>query len=385
MMKPRLVTPGPAMVPPDVLLELAKPVGHHRTPENQAAIAEVVEGLKVVFATQNPIVILTSSGTGAMEAAVANVLRPGQKAIVASAGKFGERWVELCRAFGVQTIHVQEEYGKAVPPPQVANALAEHRDAGAVFCTLSETSTGVGHDIEGMGRVVALSPALFVVDGISGVGAMECRTDEWGIDLLAVGSQKALMLPPGLAFLSVSPKARTRIEAAGPGPAYYFDLRKALGSAAKNDTPFTPAHTLIASLVHSLRRLRQEGIEQVWLRTRAMSQAMLAGIGALGLSSFAERPATALTAIAVPTGIDAAAWTKVLERKFGLKVAGGQGELKGRIIRIAHMGYMDPLDVVGIVAALEWSLAELGHPVESGKAVAAATRVFADWLATQRR
>lgn len=377
MRKNRLVTPGPMMAPPEALLELARPVIHHRTPETKALMSAALDGLKKVLVTKNDVVILTSSGTGAMEAAVANFVGRQDKAIVLTAGKFGERWVDLCRAYGAETIVVEEPYGKAIPPERAAAALKEHPDCTAVYCTLSETSTGVAHDIEAIGKIVARTEALFAVDGISGVGAVECRTDDWHIDLLAVGSQKALMLPPGLAFLSVSGKAKQRLERGDAAPAFYFDLKKALKSAAEADTPFTPAHTLVAALVVCLQQILEDGIEQVWRRTATLSRSMSAAAQALGVQTLAERPAAGLTAFVAPAGVDASRWSKLLESKYGLKVAGGQGSLKGKIIRIAHMGYMDAIDVVGIVAALEWSLAELGHPVEIGKAVAAATRALA--------
>lgn len=380
MRKYRLVTPGPAMAPAEALLELAKPIRHHRTAENKALIAEALQKLKEVFVTTGDVVIFTSSGTGAMEAAVANVIKPGDKAIAVVAGKWGERWAELLKTFGANLVVLEEPYGKTCTPERIADTLAKHPDTVAVYSTLSETSTGVGLDIEGIGKVIAKTPALHVVDGISGIGAMECRVDAWGVDLLAVGSQKALMLPPGLAFLSVSAKAKKVVESRPTPPTYYFNLKKALKSAAENDTPYTPAHTLIAALVQCLRMMLETGIENVWKQTSLMSRATLAAVDALGLKSLAERPSTALTVIVAPDGVDAGAWLKLLEKKYALKAAEGQGSLKGKIIRVAHMGYMDPIDVLGIVAALEWSLLELGYRTEPGKAVAAASKVFAEGL-----
>lgn len=376
-MKYRLVTPGPSMVPDETLLTLAEPVRHHRTAENKAVMAEALALLKEVFCTKNDVAIFASSGTGAMETAVANIVRPGEKAIAVSAGKWGERWCELCRAFGANLVELKTEYGKVVTPGQIAAALAEHPDTVAVYTQLSETSTGVAHDIAGIGEVVKKTPALLAVDGISGIGALECQTDDWGVDLLAVGSQKALMMPPGLAFIAVSEKAKKVMDGKPSPPTYYFDLKKYLAKAADNDTPYTPAHTLIAAQVKSLRLMVNEGMENIWQQARTMSRAMLAAVETLGLQPFAEVPATGLTTIRVPAGIDGAVWPKLLEQKYGVKVAGGQGSLKNTIIRVAHMGYVDALDVVGIVAALEWSLTELGHPVEPGAAVAAATKVFA--------
>lgn len=378
MKKPRLVTPGPMMAPPETLLELAKPVFHHRTPQARTLIQEAMDGLRQLFLTKNDVVILTCSGTGALEASVVNAVRPGQTAIVLTAGKFGERWVQLCQSCGAQTVVVEEPYGKAISPERVAAVLSTHPTAVAVFATLCETSTAVTHDVAAIGRIVAESPAILAIDGISGIGADECRVDAWGIDLLAVGSQKALMLPPGLAFLAVSEKAKQRLNACGATTAYYFDLRKALASAAESDTPFTPAHTLIAALVSSLRMILSEGVESIWRQTKQMSRAVLAAVHALGLRSLAERPSAGVTAIHAPDGTSADDWSKLLERKYAVKVAGGQGSLKGRIIRIAHMGYIDPIDVVGIIAALEWSLVDMGVSIDLGSGVAAATRVFAE-------
>src|SRR5262245_19717720 len=226
MLKPRLFTPGPTPVPEETLLELAKPVTYHRTPEQKKVLAEVLEDLKYVYQTKNDVIVLTGSGTGGMEAAVSNVLAPGKKAILLTAGRWGERWRGIMKGFGVTVISVEMPYGKAIPPAQLEDALAKHPDAVAVFATLSETATGVGHDIEAFGRIVAKTPALLVVDGISGLGAMECRTDDWHIDICVAGSQKALMMPPGLAYVAVSAKAWQVIEANTAAKNFYFDLKR---------------------------------------------------------------------------------------------------------------------------------------------------------------
>jgi aspartate aminotransferase-like enzyme len=380
MMKYRLVTPGPAMVPEESLLELARPVRHHRTAENKKTIAEALAALKQVFATKNDVALITGSGTAAMEMAVGNVVKPGDTTIVLSAGKWGERWQELCKTFGANLVVVSTPYGKTPTPEMLAKALQEHPNAVAVFATLSETSTGIAMEIPALGKLVAGTKALFVVDGISGVGAAECRTDEWNIDLLAVGAQKALMLPPGLAYLAVSPKAKAVVEANPHPPTYYLNLKSYLKSLADSDTPYTPAHTLIGAQVLSLRRLLDEGMENVWARTRLLAAALTAAAKALGLELFADRPSVSLTVLKVPDGVDGPKWEKLLETKYGVKCAGGQGELKGKIVRFAHMGYVDAFDVVSMAAGLEWSLAELGRPVEFGVAVAAASRVLGDGL-----
>jgi len=375
MRKPRLMTPGPAMVPEDVLLELARPVIHHRSDEAKEVITEVITGLKEVFATKNDVLILTASGTGAMETAAVNTVPPGGKALVLNAGYFAARWGHICKAFGINAISLEIEWGQPVDPDRVAEALRQHPDTVCVMGTLSETSTGTGHPIESIGRVVARTPAVFAVDGISGVGAMECRTDEWGIDLLCVGSQKALMLPPGLAFVAVSPKAWAKIDSFD-SHSFYFNLKAARKKIKDFDTPYTPAHTLILALRTALRRIKQEGIENVLERHRRMSEACQAGISALGLDLFSSRPAEGLTAFCVPAGLKDSQIRTTLSDRFGIYTVGGQDKLKGKIIRIGHMGYTDEIDVIGTLAALEMALAELGYDFEPGRGVTAAQQVL---------
>jgi aspartate aminotransferase-like enzyme len=369
------MTPGPAPVPEDVLLDLARPVIHHRSAEAKRVIAEAVAGLKEVFLTSGDVLILTSSGTGAMEAAVVNTVPRGGKALVLDAGHFANRWAVIARTFGIEPVCLETEWGRAVDPRRVENALKAHPDVAAVFGTLSETSTGTAHPIAEIGRVVAGTEALFVVDGISGVGAMECRTDDWGIDVLCVGSQKALMLPPGLAFVAVSKKAWSRIDAFEPA-SFYFNLKAARRAMLDSDTPYTPAHTMVLALRTALNRLRAEGLENVWRRHDRMSESCRAGVRALGLELFSSNPAEGMTVFRVPEGLKDADIRSALAERFGVTVVGGQGRLKGQIIRIGHLGYMDELDVVAGLAALEMVLADLGWDVEPGAAVTAAQRVL---------
>lgn len=378
MPRRRLMTPGPTQVPEDARLVLARQVTHHRTPEFRRLLAEVVEGLQYVFQTQNDVLVLTSSGTGAMEAAVASVVPRGGKAIVLESGKFSERWRKIAEAFGIEVVRHQVAWGDPFDAGDVARLLAAHPDAVAVYTTLSESSTGVGHDIEAIGRVVAPARALLVVDAISGAGAMECRTDAWGIDILVVGSQKALMLPPGLAFLAVSPAAWQQIESI-PRQAFYFDLVAYRRAMAEGDTPYTPAAPLVAALAENLRTIRAQGIEAIWRRAELLGRATRAGAEALGLALFARRPAAGLTAVCVPDGIDAGAFLNRLESRFGVKLAGGQGPAKGKIVRIAHMGIIDELDILGTIAAIELVLVEMGRSVKLGAGVAAASRVIAEF------
>lgn len=378
MIKPRLFTPGPTPVPEETLLELAKPVTYHRTPEQRQILGDVMEDLKYVFRTKNPVLVLTCSGTGGMEAAVSNVLAPGDKAILLSAGRWGERWRGILKAFGVNVIMVEAPYGKAIPPADLEKALQQHPDAVAVFATLSETSTGVGHDVEGYGRVVAKSPTLLIVDGISGLGAMECHVDDWQIDIMVSGSQKALMMPPGLAYVSVSDKAWKRIEGNTSSKAFYLDLKRYKAKVPENDTPFTPANTLIKAQRLSLKRIRAEGIENLWARHAKLGAAARAAIKAMNLNNFAERPNNAMTVITVPGGIDGNAFLGKLEKQYGYKLANGQDTLKGKIWRLSHMGYCDAFDVIGAISALELVLSEMGHKFEVGAGVAAAQRVLAE-------
>jgi serine---pyruvate transaminase len=375
-MKPRLFTPGPTPVPEETLLELAKPVTYHRTAEQKQVFADVMADLKYVFQTESTVIVLTSSGTGGMEAAVSNVIGPGQKAILLTAGRWGERWKGVLKAFGANTILVEQPYSKAIPPEMLANALKEHPDTVCVYGTLSETSTGVGHDVAGYGQVTAGTKTLLAIDAISGLGAMECRVDAWGIDLCVSGSQKALMMPPGLGYVAVSDKAWQHIESQSQTRSFYFDLKRYKAKIAENDTPFTPANTLIKAQRHSLKRIRAEGIENLWKRHADMARATRAAVAALGLELYAERPNNGLTVIKVPAGLDGSAILKTMEKQFGFKWADGQDHLKGTIWRLSHMGYCDAFDVLGAIAALERTLHAAGYPLTPGAGVAAFQQAF---------
>lgn len=377
MPKKRLMTPGPTQVPEAALLAMARQVGHHRTPEFIQLFADVLEGLKYVFQTGGDVVVLACSGTGAMEAAAMNVVPRGAKAIVLEAGVFAERWTHICRSYGINVVRYQVEFGQAVDPAEVAKLLKQHPDAAAVFGTLMESSTGVVHDVQAIGEIVSATPALFVVDAISGAGVVECRTEAWGVDVLVVGSQKALMLPPGLGFLTVSQKAWQQIERIEP-QGFYFDLRHYRKKLqAGPETPWTPAHTLVGALAENLKLIRGEGIEHVWRRFATIAEATRAGVRAMGLEVFAVRPAAGMTSVRVPDELDASIFLKRLENRFGVKLASGQMHLKGKIFRIAHMGIIDELDVIGTLAAMEMVLQELGMTVTLGAGVIAAMSIIA--------
>ncbi len=376
MRKDYLLTPGPSAVPAQVLLAMAHPVFHHRTPRFQAILADALSRSRRVLMTENPVAILASSGTGAMEAAVANLASRGRKALTVEGGKFGERWGELCTAFGFEHEAIKVEWGRAVDPKIVEEKLAADDSIAAVFATHCETSTGVMNDIKALGEVVSKTKAVLVVDAVSSAGACELRTDEWKIDVVCVGSQKGLMLPPGLALISVSAKAQALIEATENRRAYYFDLVKAMKSAAKDDTPYTPALTLVIGLNEALKMIEEEGVEELFARHALLSSAVRAGVQALGLELFAERPSTSVTSVRLPEGVDGVALVKTLRDVEGVAFAGGQADLKGKIIRIATMGYCGKFDVILGLGALEMGLAQAGVKVELGSGVRAAEEVL---------
>lgn len=377
MNKELLLTPGPSQVPPEVLMRLAEPVFHHRTPRFKRIYKKVLERLQRVFLTSNETAVFTSSGTGAMEAAVVNVIPPGKKVLTIEGGKFGERWGEICDAFGIEHKSIPLEWGKAVDPHDVAAALEEDKDIVAVCATLCETSTGVEHPIEALGKAVAKTDAILMVDGISGAGACELRVDAWHVDILVVGSQKALMLPPGLAVITVSEKTKKLMVQVEKPPTYYFKLKAALKKAADADTPYTPALTLIYALETSLKMIEDEGIENVFERHKRLAKACREGVKAMGLEIFPERPSAALTCVLMPEGVDGDAVRKVMEKEYGIMVAGGQEQMKGRIIRIAHMGYVGEGDVMLALLALELALKKKGVDTPAGAGVKAAQEVFA--------
>jgi aspartate aminotransferase-like enzyme len=370
-----LLTPGPTPLPPQVREALARPMIHHRTSTYRAVFKRVLQGMQMVMQTTQSVVALTSSGTGAMEAAVVNLCSPGDQAIVILGGKFAERWQHLCGVYGVKVITVPVAYGEAVDPQQVARALSEHPQVKTVFATLCETSTGVVHDIRAIAAVTRSSPAVLIVDAISGLGAEACETDAWGIDVLVTGSQKALMLPPGLAFLSLSERAWRLAERTNT-PRFYYDLRLYRQALKQADSPFTPGVALIVALDEALQVIRAQGLPQILARCALMAQATRAGAQALGLEVFSKRPANAVTAIRVPTGLDGRELIRRMAEASRVRVAGGQADLAGMIVRIAHMGAITPEDVLAGLAALEEALTFLGHAVDAGVAVRTAQAVF---------
>jgi aspartate aminotransferase-like enzyme len=376
MRKSYLLTPGPTPLPPQVCQVLARPIIHHRTPQFQAVLKEATEGLKYVFQTANDVFILTSSGTGVMEAAVANLLSSGDTALTIQGGKFGERWTELCQAYAVNTEVIDVEWGKAVDPAEIQKRLKAEPKIKAVFTTLCETSTGVTNDIEAIGKVIENTEAALVVDAISGLGAIDLKTDAWFCDTVVSGSQKGLMLAPGLGFISVSPKAWKLIEAS-KSPKYYFDLKKAKKALDKTDTPFTPAISLIVALNESLKMMKQEGLENIFLRHKKMAEATRAAAKALGLELYAPTAASdVVTAVKVPKELDGEKLVKTMRDNYNVTIAGGQDELKGKVFRIAHMGYIEEFDIIVAISCLEKVLAQMGYKFNLGSGVKAAEEIF---------
>ncbi|MDD5594859.1 MAG: alanine--glyoxylate aminotransferase family protein [Candidatus Omnitrophica bacterium] len=376
MRKSYLLTPGPTPLPPQVRAAMARPIIHHRTPQFQAILKEVTEGLKYIFQTSGDVFILTSSGTGAMEAAVINLLSCGDTALIVQGGKFGERWTEICKSYAINTEIIDVEWGKAVNPQEIEKKLKANPKIKAVFTTLCETSTGVTNDIEAIGQVVKNSPAVLVVDAISGLGAIDLKTDAWSVDVCVSGSQKGLMLPPGLAFISVSQKAWERI-AASKSPRYYFDLRAAKKAWDSTDTPFTPAVTLVIALDEALKMMREDGLENIFIRHKKMADATRAAMKALGLELFAPTAASdVVTAVKVPQGLEGEKLVKTMRDKYGVTIAGGQAELKGKVFRIAHMGFIEEFDIIAGISCLEKVLTQMGYKFELGLGIKAAEEVF---------
>ena len=363
------------------MLAMAEPIIHHRQPEFKELFRRVGENLRYLFQTGSPVLTLTSSGTGAMEAAVCNLLSSGEEVLYVSGGKFGERWGELCKTYGVIAREIRVEWGEAAGPSQVLSMLKKHPGVKAIFLTHSETSTGVVTDVRSIASVVREhSDAVIVVDGISSVGALELRMDEWGIDVVVAASQKGMMIPPGLAFVAMSERAGKLIDRSNL-PKYYFSLAAARKSLADSDTPWTPAITLVVGLDHALQMIRNEGLENVWARHDRLARAVRAGCEALHLSLFAKQPSNAVTAVVLPAEVDGKKFLKVAKEDFAITLAGGQGHLKGKIFRIAHLGYYDELDIVALMSALEGALRKCGFPgsghmFEEGAGVQAAQKVF---------
>lgn len=376
-MKKYVFTPGPVPVPSEVLIEMAKPIIHHRTAEFEEIFAEVREGLKYIYDTKQEVFILAASGTGAMEASVANTLSTGDKVLVVNSGKFGERWGKICRAYGVEVQEIMVEWGKEVDPADIEKALNDDPSIKAVLTQASETSTGVKHPIKEIAEITNKRDGIIqIVDGITGVGVFEIEFDNWGIDVLVGGSQKAFMLPPGLSFAAMSEKAWKFYESSNL-PKFYFDFKPALKNAEKNTTTFTPAVTLIVGLAAVLKRFTAEGRENMHKRHARLALATREAMKAIGLELFVQdTPSSALTTVIAPPEIGAAKVIAGLRDEFGITVAGGQDQAKGKIFRISHIGDIGKTDTLSIIAAIESVLNQLGYKFDFGAATKKASEIL---------
>jgi aspartate aminotransferase-like enzyme len=377
LMKYRLYTPGPTSVPEATLLELAKPVHHHRTGEFRKMFAEVQEMLRYVYQTKQTVYTITGSGTAAFEAGLVSTLAPGQKALCVVNGKFAERWSAQGTTWGIEHKDLKLEYGQHTNAEQIQSELKAAK-YDAVILVHSETSTATVCDLQAIAKVVrAGGDTLLIVDGITSIGALPFKMDDWGVDVAITGSQKSLMLPPGLGFVALSERAVVSMERNKSQKAFYFDLRKYRKSIDDGDTPFTPANTLIEGLAVSLRMIKDEGIETVWKRTHTIAESVRQGMKALGLELFSQQPADSVTAIRYPAGVSDKDFRGQLKTRHNIHVAGGQGTMEGQIFRVNHMGYTDAYDALAVVAATEHVLKSLGKPVDFGKGVAATQKVLA--------
>ena len=372
MIKQLLLAPGPTPVPSRVRLAMAQPMFHHRTPQFSALFGEVRTQLQELFQTEQDVLVLAASGTGAMEASVNNCFAPGDEVIFVNGGKFGERWGKLATTFGLKPIEIRVEWGRAVRPDQIEQALAEHPNVKGVLLQASETSTAAVHPIDQIAAVTRKTNALLVVDGITAVGVYSIPMDKWGIDVLITGSQKALMLPPGLALVALSARAWERVEQTKQ-PRFYFDLPRERSNQAKNTTAWTPAISLVIGLKEALMMMQEEGYANVYARHERLAKATRSAGAALGMRLVApDNPSPAVTGLYTPEGIDGGKLFSYLRDKMQVVFAGGQDQLKGKIIRIAHLGYIGTFDTITAVASLEMALKHFGHPVELGRGVGAA-------------
>jgi len=382
--KQRLLTPGPTPLLPRALHAMMASDIHHRTQDFIKLYPTVLSDLKTVYGTQNDVLITVSSGTGALEASVSNFFSAGDTVVVCSAGKFGERWVELTKAYGLNAVVLTAPYGEVVSPERVAQALAGNPSAKGVFFQASETSTGAAHDVKGIAEVTAKTGALCIVDAITGLGTMPLDIDGWGLDIVVAGSQKAFMIPPGLAFISVSAKAWER-NATATLPRLYFDLKKEKKMADKGESAWTPNVSLILALAESLKYIKSLGMDKLVANAQLLACATREAAQALGLELFAaSSPASSVTAIKAPAGLDSSEIVKGFRNEFGSIIANGQGTMKGQIFRIAHLGYFDFADLFAVIAELELILQSKGIPVELGKGVAAVQRVYAAAVAAAK-
>jgi aspartate aminotransferase-like enzyme len=376
--KQRLLTPGPTPLLPKALHAMQASDIHHRTEDFRKLYQSALTDLKSVMGTSNDVVALVASGTGAMESSISNFFSRGDKVVVCSAGKFGERWAELAKAFGLDATVLKAEYGDVVRPEQVEAALRAEPATRGVFVQASESSTGAAHDVQAMGKLIAKTDAIFVVDAITGLGTMPLDIEGWGLDIVVGGSQKAFMIPPGIAFISISAKAWKHNETANL-PRYYFDLKREKKNAEKGESSWTPSTSLLLALAESLKYIKELGMDKLVENAQMLAKATRAAATALGLELFVpEFPGAAVTAIRAPKGMDSKIIVKEFRTRFGAIIANGQGSMQGQIFRIAHLGYFDFADLFSVIGALEIILAANGVPVKFGTGVAAVQNVYAE-------
>jgi aspartate aminotransferase-like enzyme len=376
MKKYQLMAPGPTPVPSQVLLAMAQPMIHHRTPEYEALFVEVRAGLKRLFQTSQDVLPFACSGTGVMEAAIANTLSAGDEVLLVRAGKFADRFAEICDAWGVRHVDLTAPFGRTVPAERVAEALRAHPAAKAVLTQHSESSTGVLHDVRGYAAVTRATEAILIVDAVSSLAIAELAMDAWGVDVVISGSQKGLMLPPGLGFLALNDKAWAK-NRTSTLPKYYFDVAAERKTVQKNEAHFTPAVSIVIGLREVIRMLEAEGLPNVFRRHDRLARATRAGVEALGLELFCKAtPTPSLTAVIAPPGVDSERIVAAYSTAHNITIAGGQGEMKGKVFRLGHMGYAAEFDTIAALAALEQVLADLGQPVDFGASVRAAQKVF---------
>jgi aspartate aminotransferase-like enzyme len=375
--KQRLLTPGPTPLLPSALHAMMGSDIHHRTEDFRKLYKQVLSDLKEVLGTSNDVLVLVASGSGGLEAATQNFFSPGDEVLVCSAGKFGERWVDIMKAWGMKATVLTAPYGDVVAPDAVASALAQNKNIRGVFVQASETSTGAIHDIEAMARAVKKTDALFIVDAITGIGTMPLNIEGWGLDVVVGGSQKAFMIPPGLAFLSVSAKAWAFADSA-KAPHFYFDLKKERKNAATGESSWTPNIALLLALAEALKYIKQLGMANLIANAQLLAKATRAAATELGLQLFSSSPGSSVTALRAPGGMDSGVIVKEFRTRFNAIIANGQGTMKGQIFRIAHLGFFDFHDLFAVIAELELILAANGQPVKFGAGVAAVQNVYAE-------
>jgi len=375
--KQRLLTPGPTPLLPSALHAMMGSDIHHRTEDFRNLYKQVLADLKDILGTSNDVLVLVASGTGALEAAAQNFFSPADEVLVCSAGKFGERWVEIAKAWGLKATVLSAPYGDVVQPQAVEQALAQNKNLKAVFVQASETSTGAQHDVESMGLAVKNTNAIFVVDAITGLGTMPLHIDDWGLDIVIGGSQKAFMIPPGLAFLAISQKAWSMAEAA-TSPRYYFDLKRERKNAVNGESAWTPNTALLLAFAEALKYIKSLGMEKLVENAQLLARATREAATELGLRLFSSSPGSSVTAVRPPAGMDSGVIVKEFRNRFNAIITNGQGSMKGQIFRLAHLGYFDFHDLFAVLAELEIILHAHGHPVRFGSGVAVAQYVYAE-------